>query len=323
MVQVIRVHAPGGAEVLKLETAEVGEPGAGEVRIAHTAIGVNFIDVYHRSGIYPLPQPFIPGMEGVGVIEAVGPDVTGFKPGDRVGYAGLIGSYSEKRLARADRLVRIPETITDEQAAVLMLKGITAQVLLRQTYKVSSGDTILIHAAAGGLGSIMCQWASALGATVIGTVSSDEKAQVARDNGCHHPIVYTRENFVERVNEITQGRKVAVVYDSVGKDTFTNSLDCLRPRGLMVVSGAASGAPPAVEAATLAQKGALFLTRAVVFAYTATRAELDAAAADLFEAVAAGHVRIAVNQRYALADAATAHRDLEGRKTTGSTILTL
>ena len=323
MGQVIRVHVPGGAEVLKLETMEVGEPGAGEVRIAHTAIGVNFIDIYHRSGIYPLPQPFIPGMEGVGVIEAVGPDVTGFKPGDRVGYAGLVGSYCEKRLARADRLVRIPEAISDDQAAVLMLKGITAQVLLRQTYRVSPGDTILIHAAAGGLGSIMCQWASALGATVIGTVSSEEKAQVARDNGCHHPIVYTRENFVERVNQITQGRKVAVVYDSVGKDTFTNSLDCLRPRGLMVVSGISSGAPPAVEAATLAQKGSLFLTRAVVFAYTATRAELDAAAADLFEAVAAGHVRVAINQRYALADAATAHRDLESRKTTGSTILTV
>lgn len=323
MVKAIRVHAPGGAEVLKVETIEVGAPGPGEVRIAHTAIGVNFIDIYHRSGIYPLPLPFIPGMEGVGVIEALGPDVVGLKVGDRVGYAGLIGSYSEKRLARADRLVRIPETITDEQAAVLMLKGITAQVMLRQTYKVMPGDTILIHAAAGGLGSIMCQWASAIGATVIGTVSSDEKAEVARANSCHHPIVYTRENFVERVAQITEGRKVAVVYDSVGKDTFMGSLDCLRPRGLMVVNGASSGAPPAIDAAVLAQKGSLYLTRSVVFVYTAARAELDAAAADLFAAVAAGHVRISVNQRYALSDAATAHRDLEGRKTTGSTILTV
>jgi NADPH2:quinone reductase len=323
MARAIEIRATGGPEVMALQRVDVGEPGLGEVRLSHTAIGVNFLDVYHRSGAYPQPLPFIPGAEGVGVVEAVGSDVTEFRIGDRVAYAGMLGSYSEKRLAKADRLVRLPDAISDEVAAAVMLKGMTAQVLLRQVYKVAPGDTILVHAAAGGLGLIMCQWAASLGATVIGTVSTDEKAQIVRTHGCHHAIVYTRENFVDRVMEITDGRKLPVVYDSVGKDTVAGSLDCLRPRGLLVISGAASGPVPPIEASALARRGALFVTRAVVFAYIATRAELEATAADLFQAVAAGAVKVTINQRFKLADAAAAHRGLESRKTTGATILSV
>ena len=323
MVRAIEIRTTGGPEVMALQRVDVGEPGLGEVRLSHTAIGVNFLDVYHRSGAYPQPLPFIPGAEGVGVVEAVGSDVIEFKIGDRVAYAGMLGSYSEKRLAKADRLVRLPDTISNEVAAAVMLKGMTAQVLLRQVYKVAPGDTILVHAAAGGLGLIMCQWAASLGATVIGAVSTDEKAQIVRTHGCHHAIVYTRENFVDRVKEITDGRKLPVVYDSVGKDTVAGSLDCLRPRGLLVISGAASGPVPPIEATALAKRGALFVTRAVVFAYIATRAELEATAADLFQAVAAGAVKVTINQRFKLADAAEAHRGLEGRKTTGATILSV
>jgi len=323
MVRAIEIRTTGGPEVMALQRVDVGEPGLGEVRLSHTAIGVNFLDVYHRSGAYPQSLPFIPGAEGVGVVEAVGSDVIEFKIGDRVAYAGMLGSYSEKRLAKADRLVRLPDTISNEVAAAVMLKGMTAQVLLRQVYKVAPGDTILVHAAAGGLGLIMCQWAASLGATVIGAVSTDEKAQIVRTHGCHHAIVYTRENFVDRVKEITDGRKLPVVYDSVGKDTVAGSLDCLRPRGLLVISGAASGPVPPIEATALAKRGALFVTRAVVFAYIATRAELEATAADLFQAVAAGAVKVTINQRFKLADAAEAHRGLEGRKTTGATILSV
>jgi NADPH:quinone reductase len=321
MTRAIQIHEIGGPEVLKMSEVVIGSPGPGEVRIDHTAIGVNFIDIYHRTGLYPQPMPFIPGMEGAGIVGAIGPGVTGLNVGDRVGYAGLIGSYSEARLVRADRLVVLPDHIPDELAAAIMLKGMTAQVLLRQVYKVAKGDTILIHAAAGGLGTIMCQWAASLGATVIGTVSSDEKAQKAKANGCQYPIVYTRENFVERVNEITEGRKVPVVYDSVGKVTFSGSLDCLRPRGLLVISGSSSGPVPSIDPSLLAQKGSLFLTRSVVFTYISTRAELEAAAADLFSVVAAGKIKIPPNQRYPLAEAERAHRDLENRRTMGATVL--
>jgi NADPH2:quinone reductase len=262
-------------------------------------------------------------MEGVGVVEAIGPDVSDLRVGDRVAYAGLLGSYSEARLARADSLVRLPASIVDELAAAMILKGMTAQVLLRQVHRVAPGETILIHAAAGGLGLIMCQWAASLGATVIGTVSSDEKAAIAKANGCHHSIVYTRENFADRVNQITEGRKLPVVFDSVGKDTFAGSLDCLHPRGLLVISGSSSGAAQSIDPSVLARKGSLFVTRSIVFSYIATRAELDATAADLFDAVGTGKVKIAINQRYPLAAAADAHRALEGRRTIGATILSV
>jgi NADPH:quinone reductase len=323
MTRVMQVRVTGGPEVLSQQEVPLGSPGPREVRLRHTAVGVNFVDVYHRSGLYPQPLPFTPGMEGVGIVEAVGPGVVGLKPGDRVGYAGLIGSYSEARLAPADQLVRLPNDLPDDMAAALMLKGFTAQVLLRQVYKVGSGDTILIHAAAGGLGLLMCQWASALGATVIGTVSSDEKAAIAHAHGCHHPVVYTRENFVERVDEITQGAKLPVVYDSVGKDTFAGSLECLRPRGLMVVSGQSSGPVLPIDPGVLGRKGSLFLTRAVVFAYIATRRELNTVAAEVFEAVRSGRVKVEINQRFPLLAAAEAHRALEGRRTTGATILSI
>lgn len=323
MARAMQVTTTGGPDAMVMRDVEVGDPGPGEVRIAQTAVGVNFLDVYHRNGTYPLATPFIPGAEGVGTVEAVGPGVSGFAVGDRVGYAGLLGSYSESRLFQAERLVHLPGDVPDETAAASLLKGMTAQVLLRQVYRVAPGDTILVHAAAGGLGLLMCQWAAALGATVIGTVSSDEKADAARAHGCHYPVVYTREDFVGRVREITDGRKLPVVYDSVGKDTVLKSLDCLRPRGLLVVSGAASGPVPPIEVGALAQRGALFVTRAVVFAYTATRAELDAAAADLFRAIAAGEIKPTINQRFALADAPEAHRALESRRTSGATILTV
>jgi NADPH2:quinone reductase len=323
MVHAIRVHQAGGPEVLQWEEVEVGEPGPGQVRLKQEAAGLNYIDVYHRTGLYPQELPFVPGVEGAGVVAAVGPEVAGLKAGDRVAYGGPIGGYAEERLIEADRLVKLPEQISFETAAAMMLQGMTAHMLLRSVYSVKPGDTILVHAAAGGVGLILCQWAKALGATVIGTVSTDEKAELARAHGCHHPIVYTRQDFVEEVNGITGGAKLPVVYDSVGKDTFLKSLDCLSPRGLMVSYGNSSGTPPPFETGILAFKGSLFLTRPTLYHYTLERSDLETAARELFDVVASGKVKIEIKQRFALKDAAEAHRALEARKTTGSTILTV
>jgi NADPH2:quinone reductase len=290
--------------------------------VRHIAIGVNFIDTYHRTGLYPLPLPSGVGLEGAGVVEAVGPDVDYLKAGDRVAYAGgPPGSYSEVRLIPADRLVKVPDGITDQQAAAMMLKGLTVQYLIRRTYRVQAGQTVLFHAAAGGVGLIACQWLKALGCTVIGTVGSDEKAALAKAHGCDHTIVYTRENFAERVKEITGGAKVPVVYDSVGKDTFMGSLDCLQPLGMLAVFGNGSGPVPPFDLGLLAQKGSLFVTRPTLMTYTAKRADLVAMADELFDVVKSGKVKIEVRQTLRLADAAKAHIDLEGRKTTGSTVL--
>ena len=323
MSHAIRIHQAGGPEVLRWEETEVGEPGAGQVRLKQTAVGLNYIDVYHRTGLYPLPLPFVPGMEAAGIVEAVGAGVTRLKPGDRVAYASAIGAYAEARLIPEDKVVKLPDAISDHTAAAMMLQGMTARYLIRDIYKVGPGDTILIHAAAGGVGLIVCQWAAALGATVIGTVSSDEKAALAKANGCHHPIVYTREDFHARVLEISGGKKLAVVYDSVGKDTFMKSLDCLRPRGLMVLFGASSGPVPPLDLGLLSQKGSLLVTRPTLATFVATPQLLEENSADLFAAVGSGKVKIHVNQTYPLKDAAKAHRDLEARKTTGSTILTV
>ncbi|HET7317071.1 MAG TPA: quinone oxidoreductase [Sphingomicrobium sp.] len=323
MPHAIRVHAPGGPETLSWEEVEVGEPGPGQVRIVQTAAGLNFIDVYHRTGLYPLPAPFTPGVEGAGTVEAIGEGVEDLRKGDRVAYAGPIGGYSEERLIDADRLVKLPDEISFDQAAAMMLQGMTARMLLRAVFPVQSGDTILIHAAAGGVGLIMCQWANALGATVIGTVSNEEKAELARAHGCHHPILYTKQDFAAQVSKLTAGKKLPVVYDSVGKATFAKSLDCLRPRGLMVSFGNASGPVEPFAPALLAQKGSLFLTRPTLFSYIATRRELQQSADDLFEVVRSGKVKIEVKQRVPLKDAAEAHRALEARETTGSTVLTV
>ena len=323
MPHAIRIHETGGPEVLKWEPVEIGEPGPGEVRLAQHAAGLNYIDVYHRTGLYPQPLPFTPGVEGAGVVESVGPDVDNVKPGERVAYAGPIGGYAEVRTIAADRLVKLPDEIGFDQAAAMMLQGMTARMLLRSVFPVAAGDMILIHAAAGGVGLILCQWAAALGAIVIGTVSTDDKAELARAHGCHHPIVYTRQDFVAEVARITAGAKLAVVYDSVGRDTFMQSLDCLRPRGLMVSFGNASGPVDPFSPNLLAQKGSLFLTRPTLFSYIASRAELEASAAELFKMVGSGQVRVEVKQRFALADAANAHRALEARATTGSTVLTV
>lgn len=323
MTHAIRVHEAGGPDALSWEAVEPGEPGPGEARIRQAAIGLNYIDVYHRSGLYPQPTPFTPGVEGAGTVESVGPDVEQVKPGDRVAYAGPAGGYSEERLIAADRLVKLPDDIAFEQAAAMMLQGMTARMLLRAVFPVESGDTILVHAAAGGVGLIMCQWAAALGATVIGTVGSEEKAELARAHGCAHPIVYTRQDFAAEVLRITGGAKLPVVYDSVGRDTFLKSLDCLRPRALMVSFGNASGPVEPLAPNLLAQKGSLFLTRPTLFHYIATRRELEQSASELFEMVRSGKVRIEVKQRFALKDAADAHRALEARQTTGSTILTV
>jgi len=323
MPHAIRVHETGGPEVLKWEAIDVGGPGSGQVRLRQEAAGLNFIDVYHRTGLYPQPLPFTPGVEGAGVVEAVGPDVTGVKIGDRVAYAGPIGGYAEVRLIDADRLVKLPVAISSEQAAAAMLQGMTVHMLLRRVYPVKAGDTILIHAAAGGVGLISCQWAKALGATVIGTVGNEDKAALARAHGCDHPIVYTREDFVAEVDRITAGKKLPVVYDSVGKDSFLKSLDCLAPRGMMVSFGNASGPPDPFPPGLLAQKGSLFLTRPTLFNYIATRPELEEAAGELFGMLASGKVKVEVKQRFALKDAAEAHRALEGRKTSGSTVLTM
>ena len=321
MAKAIRFHKTGGPDVLQLDDIEVGAPGEGQAKIRHTAIGLNFVDTYHRSGLYPLPLPSGLGLEGAGVVEAVGKGVTQVKAGDRVAYAGgPPGAYSEVRLIPAEKLVKVPKGISDQQAAAMMLKGLTVQYLIRRVYRVQKGETVLFHAAAGGVGLIACQWLKALGATVIGTVGSDAKANVAREHGCDHTIVYTRENFAERVKEITGGRKVPVVFDSVGKDTFTGSLDCLQPRGLLAVFGNGSGPVTGVDLGTLA-RGSYYVTRPTLVTYTSLREDLEWMSKELFDVVKSGKVKIEINQTYPLADAAQAHRDLEARKTTGSTVL--
>lgn len=322
MTHAIRIHEHGGPDMMKWEAIEVGDPGAGEVRIKHTAIGLNYIDTYHRTGLYKIPMPTVLGREGAGVIESVGAGVNEFKIGDRVAYASSpIGSYSEIRLMPAERVVKVPDNVTDQQAASMMLKGMTAQYLLRRTFKVKKGDTILFHAAAGGVGLIVSQWARHLGATVIGTVGSEEKAVIARQAGCHHIINYSTEDFVARVAEITGGKKCDVVYDGVGKDTFLKSLDCVRPLGTVALFGNASGKVEPLDLGILAGKGSLFVTRPTLDTYVAKREELVATANELFDVVGRGIVKTEINQTYALKDAAQAHRDLEARKTTGSTVL--
>ena len=322
MIKAVRFHKTGGPEVLQLDDIQIGEPGEGQARIRNTAIGLNFIDTYHRSGLYPLPLPSGIGLEAAAVVEAVGKGVTNVKPGDRVGYAGgPPGAYSEARLIPAERLVKVPDGISDNEVAAMMLKGLTVWYLIRRVYRVEKGETVLFHAAAGGVGLIACQWLKALGVTVIGTVGSDDKARIAKAHGCDHAIVYTRENFVERVKDITGGRRVPVVYDSVGRDTFMGSLDCLQPRGLLCVFGNGSGPVPAFDLNLLAAKGSLYVTRPSLMVYTARRQDLEAGAKELFDVVKSGKVKIEINQTYKLADAAQAHRDLEARKTTGSTVL--
>lgn len=323
MPHAITVHETGGPEVLKWEEVEIGAPGPRQVKIRQDAAGLNFIDVYHRTGLYKQRLPFTPGVEGAGIVEAVGPDVDNVKAGDRVTYASQIGGYAEERLINADRLVKLPPEVSTEQAAAMMLQGLTARMLLRAIHPVGPGETILIHAAAGGVGLIVCQWAKALGATVIGTVGSDEKAELARSHGCDHPIVYTRQDFAAEVEKITNGKKLPVVYDSVGRETFMKSLDCLAPRGLMVSFGNASGPPEAIAPGLLAQKGSLFLTRPTLNDYIASRQELEASAKELFEVIGSGKVKVEVKQRFKLKDAAQAHRALEGRRTSGSTVLTI
>ena len=322
MTNAIRIHEHGGPEVMKWEAIDVGNPGEKELRVRHTAVGLNYIDTYHRTGLYKIPLPSVIGREGAGVVEAVGAGVTDFNVGDRVAYASApIGSYAEARLIAADRVVKIPDGVSDQQAASMMLKGMTAQYLLRRTHIVKPGDTILFHAAAGGVGLILCQWAKHLGANVIGTVGSEEKAVLAKANGCDHVINYRSEDFVARVAEITGGKKCAVVYDGVGKDTFMKSLDCVRPRGLVALFGNASGKVEPLDLGLLAAKGSLFVTRPTLDTHVASREDLLATANDLFDVVARGIVKIEINQTYALKDAAQAHRDLEARKTTGSTVL--
>jgi NADPH:quinone reductase len=321
MPNAIRLHKTGGPEVLVWDEVEVGNPGPGEARVRHTAVGLNYVDVYMRSGLYPAPLPSSIGTEGAGVVEAIGAGVADVRPGDRVAYAGgPLGAYSEVRIMPADRLVVLPDGISDVQAAAMMLKGLTAQYLIRQIHKVGNGDTILFHAAAGGVGLIACQWAKSLGATVIGTVGSEAKAKIAQAHGCDHPIIYTREDFVARVAEITKAEKLPVVYDSIGKDTFMKSLDCVRPKGLMVSFGQASGPIGPIDLGIFAQKGSLFFTRPSLNTYAEKRADLLAMAQDLFTVVLSGAVEIMTNKTYPLKEAAQAHRDLEDRRTTGSTV---
>ncbi len=320
MNHAIRIHETGGPEVLRWEEVAVGDPGPGEALVRHTAVGLNFIDTYHRSGLYALPLPAVIGSEGAGVVEAVGPGVTEVAPGRRVAYGGERGAYCERRRIPAARLVPLPDELDDRTAAAMMVQGLTAQYLLRRTFPVQAGQTVLVHAAAGGVGLIACQWAKHLGATVIGTVGRDEKAALAREHGCDHVIVTAREDVAARVREITSGRGVPVVYDGVGKDTWGASLDSLAPRGMLVSFGNASGAVPPFSPLALA-KGSFFVTRPVLAHYTATREELLAAADELFDVVRRGAVKIRVHQTYALQDAAQAHRDLEARRTTGSTVL--
>lgn len=323
MSKAIRIYETGGPEVMRWEDDDPGQPAAGEALVRHEAVGLNFIDVYHRTGIYPLPDlPAVPGMEGAGIVEAVGEGVSEVAAGDRVAYAGMPpGAYAEVRRIPADRLVQLPDAISTQQGAAMMLQGMTARYLLRGCYAVKAGDTLLIHAAAGGVGLIVCQWARHLGATVIGTVGSQDKAELASAHGCHHPILYNQEDFAERTREITAGKGVDVVYDSVGRATFMKSLDCLRPMGMMVSFGQASGLVPPFDPGILSAKGSLFLTRPTLMTYTAKRDALLEHARDLFDVVQSGAVKIEVRQTYPLAEAARAHQDLEARKTTGSTVL--
>ena len=321
MPYAIRIHETGGPEQMRWEEVAVGAPGPGAVLVRNAAVGLNFIDTYHRSGLYPMPLPCTLGMEGAGIVEAVGPKVKDFKIGDRVAYAQPLGAYAEVLLRPAERLVKIPAGIDDRVAAAMMLKGMTAWYLARRTYRVKAGDTILVHAAAGGVGQILCQWAKHLGATVIGTVGSEAKAQLAKKAGCRHVLIMGQEPVSQRVKAITKGAGVPVVYDGTGKDTFMDSLDCLAPLGLMVSYGNASGAVPPVNIGILSQKGSLFLTRPTLMSYVAKREDLLKAARDLFAVVKKGAVKIAINQTYPLREVAQAHRDLETRKTTGSTVL--
>jgi NADPH2:quinone reductase len=323
MPKAVRIHAHGGPEVLTFEDVEVGSPGPGEALVRHTAIGVNYLDTYFRTGLYPAPAglPLTAGNEAAGVVEAVGPGVDWLKAGDRVAYASPIGAYCEARVMPVATLVKLPDSVSDEQAAGMMLKGMTAEYLLRRTFPVKPGDTILYHAAAGGVGLLVGQWAKHLGAKVIGTASNADKIALAKAHGYDHVIDYSSKDFVAEVKEITGGKKCDVVYDSVGKDTFPGSLDCLRPRGMFVSFGQSSGPIPPVNLAILSQKGSLYATRPTLFAYVATRADLEASANALFDVVGKGIVTVEVNQRYALKDAAQAHADLEGRRTTGTSIL--
>jgi len=323
-VQAIRVHQPGGPEALVLETVALPPPGPGEALVRHTAIGVNLIDTYHRSalsGQYAIPRPAVLGVEGAGVVEAVGPGVDTVRPGDRVAYWMLLGAYAGKRIVPAARLVKLPDTVSDAVAAAAMVKGTTAQYLLHRVYPVKAGDTLLVHAAAGGVGQLLCQWARSLGATVIGTVGSPEKLDIARNAGCEHAILSRDEDFVARVRDVTDGRGVDVVYDSVGQDSFLRSLDCLRPFGMMVNYGQASGPVPPLDIGVLAQKGSLFLAKPTLATVTRTRADIEALAESLFAALAEGRIRVEVSRRAPLAEAAAVHRDLEARRTTGSIVL--
>jgi len=321
MAKAVRYHKQGGPEVLQVDEVQVPEPGAGQVRLRHTAIGVNFVDTYQRSGLYPMQLPAVAGNEGVGIVEAVGSGVSELKKGDRACYTGLPGSYAEERVVPADRLVKVPDGITDDQVASMLLKGLTVHYLIFTTYPVKKGETVLWHAAAGGVGLIACQWLKALGVTVIGTAGSDEKCALAKDHGATHVINYSKENFVERVKEITGGKKVPVVYDSVGKTTWEGSLDSLQPRGLIASFGNASGPVAPVNLGILSTKGSLYVTRPTLATHIATREDLVARSNALFDIVKSGKVKIATTKKYKLADAAQAHRDLEGRKTTGSIIL--
>lgn len=322
MVKAIRIHETGGPEVLKLETVELPEPGPGQARVRHTAIGLNYIDTYHRSGLYPVPMPSGIGLEAAGIVEAIGEGVSEVKVGDRVAYgSGPLGAYAEAQNCFAAGLIKLPDTIKDDEAAALMMKGLTTRYLFKETFKVQKGDTVLFHAAAGGVGLVACQWAKHLGVNLIGTAGSDEKCALAKSHGAAHVINYRTENVVERVMEITDGKKVPVVYDGVGKDTFIMSLDCLQPRGLLASFGNASGAVTGVDLGILAAKGSLYVTRPTMIHYMMTPAERTAATTDLFDVVASGAVKVDINQRYALADAAQAHRDIEARATTGATII--
>ena len=320
-MRAIRIHQVGGPEVLQLDNVELAAPGPGQAQVRHSAVGVNFLDVYFRTGLYPATLPFTPGSEGAGEVISVGPGVEGFAPGDRVAYVTTPGSYAEARNVDAKHLVHLPENVSYEQAAATMLKGLTAQYLLRQTYRVQPGDTILVHAAAGGVGQILCQWGKALGATVIGTVGSDAKGEIAKASGADHVINYSRENFAERVVEITKGAKCSVVYDGVGKTTFPASLDCLRPFGVFASYGSASGAVEAFNLGILGPKGSLFATRPTLFTFLADRARLETMAAELFAVLTSGKVKIEVSEVAPLAEAARVHVALEARKTTGSIVL--
>lgn len=322
MTRAIRVHALGGPEVLRWETVEPGEPGRGEALVRHAAIGVNYIDVYHRTGLYPTPLPFVPGLEAAGTVEAVGPGVDALAPGDRVVYASRpLGAYAQARLVPADRLVRLPAELSFEQGAAAFLKGLTAQVLVRRVFRVERGQTILVHAAAGGVGTLLCQWAHALGARVLGTVGSAQKAEHARAHGCDEPILYREEDVARRVRELTDGAGVPVVYDSVGRDSLAASLDALAPLGTLVSFGQSSGAPPALELAELGRRGSLTVTRPSLLDYTARREDLLGSARELFEVLASGALRVSVGNRWPLERAADAHRALESRATVGASLL--